>query len=37
MRDSPSAVAVRVAVERLSGVGPWIDESVDVLESARVN
>jgi len=37
MRDSPSAVVVRVAVERLSGVGPWIDESVDVLESARVN
>ena len=37
MRDSPSAVVVRIAVERLSGVGPWIDESVDVLESARVN
>ncbi len=37
MRDSPSAVVVRVAVERLSGVGPWIDESADVLESARVN
>jgi PPOX class probable F420-dependent enzyme len=27
MRDSPSAVVVRVTVERLSGVGPWIDES----------
>jgi PPOX class probable F420-dependent enzyme len=27
MRDSPSAVIVRVAVDRLSGVGPWIDES----------
>ncbi len=37
MRDSPSAVVVRIAVERLSGVGPWIDESADVLESARVN
>ena len=37
MRDSPSAVVVRVAVERLSGVGPWINESADVLESARVN
>lgn len=29
MRDSPSAVIVRVTVDRLSGVGPWIDESVD--------
>ncbi|MBT4984093.1 MAG: PPOX class F420-dependent oxidoreductase [Ilumatobacter sp.] len=37
MRDSPSAVVVRIAVERLSGVGPWINESADVLESARVN
>jgi len=37
MRDSPSAVVVRIAVERLSGVGPWIDKSADVLESARVN
>jgi len=37
MRDSPSAVVVRIAVERLSGVGPWIDELADVLESARVN
>ena len=37
MRDSPSAVVVRIAVERLSGVGPWINASADVLESARVN
>ena len=37
MPDSPSAVVVRIAVERLSGVGPWINESADVLESARVN
>ena len=37
MRDSPSAVVVRIAVERLSGVGPWINESADVLESAQVN
>ena len=25
LRDSPSSVVVRVAVERISGVGPWID------------
>ena len=25
MRDSPSSVVVRVAIERISGVGPWID------------
>lgn len=31
MRDSPQAVVVRVAVERLSGVGPWIDESAVTL------
>lgn len=27
MRDSPDAVVVRVAVDRLSGVGPWIDNA----------
>lgn len=27
MRDSPDAVIVRVTVDRLSGVGPWIDDS----------
>lgn len=26
MRDSPDAVIVRVTVDRLSGVGPWIDD-----------
>ncbi len=26
IRDSPTAVVVRVSVERISGVGPWIDE-----------
>lgn len=26
IRDSPSAVVVRVAVERIGGVGPWIAE-----------
>lgn len=29
MRDSPSAVVVRVTVERLSGVGPWIDDDAE--------
>lgn len=28
MRDSPTSVIVRVQVERLSGVGPWIDATV---------
>jgi PPOX class probable F420-dependent enzyme len=27
LRDAPSAVAVRVRVERISGVGPWIDDA----------
>lgn len=35
MRDSPDAVVVRVAVDRLSGVGPWIDESASVYATAR--
>jgi PPOX class probable F420-dependent enzyme len=26
LRDSPSAVVVRVAIDRISGVGPWVDE-----------
>jgi len=26
LRDSPNAVVVRVEVDRISGVGPWIDE-----------
>ena len=26
LRDSPTAVVVRVTVDRISGVGPWIDE-----------
>ena len=25
LRDSPSSVVVRVAIDRISGVGPWID------------
>jgi PPOX class probable F420-dependent enzyme len=27
LRDSPSSVVVRVAIDRISGVGPWIDET----------
>ena len=25
VRDAPSSVVVRVAIERISGVGPWVD------------
>ena len=27
VRDAPSSVVVRVAIERISGVGPWVDHS----------
>jgi len=27
MRDSPTAVVLKVQIERISGVGPWIDEA----------
>jgi hypothetical protein len=27
LRDSDTSVVVRVTVDRMSGVGPWIDES----------
>ena len=27
LRDSPSAVVLRVQIDRISGVGPWIEES----------
>jgi PPOX class probable F420-dependent enzyme len=27
LRDSPTAVVVRVTIDRISGVGPWINES----------
>jgi hypothetical protein len=37
MRDSPSAVVVRIAIDRLSGVGPWIDDAADVRETATAN
>ena len=26
LRDAPSAVVVQVTVERIAGVGPWVDE-----------
>ena len=26
MRDSPTSVVVRVSIDRISGVGPWIEE-----------
>ena len=25
LRDSPTAVVVRVSIDRISGVGPWVD------------
>lgn len=28
LRDSPTAVTVRVTVDRISGVGPWVEEPV---------
>ncbi len=34
MRDSPTAVVVRVTVDRLSGVGPWIEESANLPATA---
>jgi PPOX class probable F420-dependent enzyme len=27
VRDAPTSVVVRVAIERISGVGPWLDPS----------
>lgn len=27
MRDSPNSVVVRVTIDRISGVGPWVDTS----------
>ncbi|MEP1124278.1 MAG: PPOX class F420-dependent oxidoreductase [Ilumatobacter sp.] len=29
LRDSATSVVVRVQIERLSGVGPWIDDAAD--------
>ncbi len=38
LRDSPTSVVVRVTIDRLSGVGPWIDDADDPAsrESERV-
>lgn len=36
VRDSPTAVVVRVAIERLSGIGPWIDETADTESTVDV-
>lgn len=30
LRDSPSSVVVRVSVQRIAGVGPWVDDGVTV-------
>ena len=29
LRDSPSAVVVRVTIDRISGVGPWVDGAAE--------
>lgn len=34
LRDSPDAVVVRVAVERITGVGPWVDTPTLVAAAA---
>ncbi len=38
LRDSPNAVVVQIAIDRMSGVGPWIDETADQVlrETATV-
>ncbi|MGA9277849.1 TIGR03618 family F420-dependent PPOX class oxidoreductase [Ilumatobacter sp.] len=36
LRDSPTCVVVRVTVDRMSGVGPWIDDAVSVATSVGV-
>ncbi len=35
LRDSPTSVVVRVEVDRLSGVGPWIDETATSVTGSR--
>jgi len=34
LRDSPTCAVVRVTIDRISGVGPWIDDA-DHADSAR--
>ncbi len=36
LRDSPTCAVVRVAIDRLSGVGPWIDE-IDLTTPAAAS
>lgn len=31
LRDSPTAVVVRVEIDRISGVGPWLDDDGDTV------
>ncbi len=35
LRDAPSAVVVRVGVERIAGVGPWVDDATMSLAGRR--
>jgi PPOX class probable F420-dependent enzyme len=35
LRDSPTSVVVRVEVDRLSGVGPWIDDTAAAAFAGR--
>ena len=39
LRDSPTSVVVRVEIDRLSGVGPWIEDAVspDLRATASVS
>lgn len=37
LRDSPTCVVVRVKVDRISGVGPWIDEDATAFEGDRTS
>ncbi len=32
LRDSPTSVVVRVAVERISGVGPWVEDEQPAIQ-----
>ena len=33
LRDSPTCVVVRVAIERISGVGPWVEDGAPAARS----
>ena len=36
LRDSPRAVVVRTTIERMSGVGPWVDETPQDVQRESV-